>query len=238
IGRPAVIERRIQRLNLRIRAGRDFELCNVDDDPRYNEYWNLYLSLNERRGVTPALARSLVRSRTSVIAALMLQRGEADGMICGLVGRFQRQLRHILEVLPLDPGVSAPSAMTAVQNERGTFFFIDTHVQSEPSAERIAEATCQAVLRLKLFGITPKVALLSHSNWGSHEDVSATKMRRVFEIVRAQHPTLEIDGEMQADAALNEEIRARIFPNSLLRGTANVFVFPNIDAANIAYNIV
>jgi malate dehydrogenase (oxaloacetate-decarboxylating)(NADP+) len=238
IGRPAVIERRIERLNLRIRAGEHFELCNVDADPRFNEYWSLYASLNERRGVTPALAKQLVRSRPSLIAALMVMRGEADAMVCGIVGRYQRQLRHILEVLPLDPGVSAPAAMTAVQNEKGTFFFIDTHVQAEPSAERIAEATCQAVLRLKLFGITPKVALLSHSNFGSHEDVSAGKMRRVFEIVREKLPNLEIDGEMQADSALNEEIRARIFPNSLLRGTANVFVFPNLDAANIAYNMV
>jgi len=238
IGRPAIIERRIARLNLRIRAGEHFELCNVDDDPRYNDYWNLFLSLTERRGVTPALAKALIRSRPSLIAALMVQRGEADAMICGIVGRYTRQLRHILEVLPLDPGVSAPSAMTAVQNDRGTFFFIDTHVQNEPSAERIAEATCQAVLRLKLFGIAPKVALLSHSNWGSHENASAAKMRRVFELVRAQQPDLEVDGEMQADSALNEEIRARIFPNSLLRGQANVFVFPNIDAANIAYNMV
>jgi malate dehydrogenase (oxaloacetate-decarboxylating)(NADP+) len=238
IGRPAVIERRIQRLNLRIRAGQHFELCNVDDDPRYHDYWNLFLTLNERRGITPDLAKALVRSRPSLIAALMLQRGEADAMISGLVGRYQRQLRHILEVVPLDPGVSAASAMTAVQNDRGTFFFLDTHVQNEPSAERIAEATCQAVLRLKLFGITPKVALLSHSNWGSHENPSAAKMRRVFELVRAQQPKLEIDGEMQADSALNEEIRARIFPTSPLRGQANVFVFPNLDAANIAYNMV
>ncbi|HEY2395418.1 MAG TPA: NADP-dependent malic enzyme [Rudaea sp.] len=238
IGRPAVIERRIERLNLRIRAGQHFELCNVDDDPRYSEYWNLYLSLNERRGITPALAKALVRSRPSLIAALMVQRGEADAMICGIVGRYQRQLRHILEVLPLDPGVSAPSAMTAVQNDRGTFFFLDTHVQDEPSAEQIAEATCQAVLRLKLFGITPKVALLSHSNFGSHENPGACKMRHVLELVRAQEAKLEIDGEMQADSALNEEIRARIFPNSVLRGQANVFVFPNLDAANIGYNMV
>jgi malate dehydrogenase (oxaloacetate-decarboxylating)(NADP+) len=125
-----------------------------------------------------------------------------------------------------------------VQNDRGTFFFLDTHVQDNPSAEQIAEATCQAVLRLKLFGITPKVALLSHSNFGSHENPGACKMRRVLELVRAQQPKLEIDGEMQADSALNEEIRARIFPNSLLRGQANVFVFPNLDAANIAYNMV
>ena len=238
IGRPAVIEHRIQRLGLRIRAGEHFELCNVDDDPRFNDYWNLYLQLNERRGVTPPLAKSLVRSRPTLIAALMVARSEADAMICGIVGRYQRQLRHILDVLPLDPGVSAAAAMTAVQNDRGTYFFVDTHVQYEPTAEQIAEATLQAVLRLKLFGITPKVALLSHSNFGSHGNASAIKMRHVLELVRAQDPRLEIDGEMQADTALNEEIRGRIFPNSLLHGHANVFVFPNLDAANIAYNMV
>ena len=238
IGRPAVIERRIQRLGLRIRAGEHFELTNVDDDPRYNDYWNLYLRLAERRGITPSLARSLVRSRPSLIAALMVTRGEADAMICGIVGRYQRQLRHILDVLPLDPGVSAASAMTAVQNDRGTWFFVDTHVQYDPTAEQIAEATLQAVLRLKLFGITPRVALLSHSNFGSHDNPSARKMRRVLELVRAQQPELQIEGEMQADTALNEDIRQSIFPNSLLGGNANVFVFPNLDAANIAYNMV
>lgn len=238
IGRPAVIERRIERLCLRIRAGEHFELCNVDDDPRYNEYWSLYLSLNERRGITPALAKSLVRSRPTLIAALMVARGEADAMICGIVGRYQRQLRHILDVLPLDAGVSTPSAMAGVQNDRGTWFFVDTHVQNDPSAEQLAEATLQAVLRLKLFGITPRVALLSHSNFGSHDNPSARKMRRVLELVRERDPQLEIDGEMQADAAVNEEIRARIFSNSTLKGSANVFVCPNQDAANIAYNIV
>jgi malate dehydrogenase (oxaloacetate-decarboxylating)(NADP+) len=238
IGRPAVIQKRIQRLGLRIRAGEHFELTNVDDDPRYNDYWSLYLKLTERRGITPPLAKALVRSRPTLIAALMLARGEADAMICGFVGRYQRQLRHILDVLPLDPGVSAPAAMTAVQNDRGTWFFVDTHVQYDPSAEQIAEATLQAVLRLKLFGIVPRVALLSHSNFGSHNNASAEKMRRVLEIVRAKAPDLEIDGEMQADSAMNEEIRARIFPNSLLHGRANVFVLPNLDAANIAYNLV
>jgi malate dehydrogenase (oxaloacetate-decarboxylating)(NADP+) len=238
IGRPAVIEKRIERLGLRIRAGEHFELTNVDDDPRYNDYWGLYLKLTERRGITPPLAKALVRSRPSLIAALMVARGEADAMICGIVGRYQRQLRHIMDVLPLDPGVSAPAAMTAVQNDRGTWFFVDTHVQYEPSAEQIAEATLQAVLRLKLFGIAPRVALLSHSNFGTHDNASARKMRQVLELVRAKDPRLEIDGEMQADTALNEEIRARIFPNSLLRGRANVFVFPNLDAANIAYNMV
>jgi malate dehydrogenase (oxaloacetate-decarboxylating)(NADP+) len=238
IGRPAIIERRIDRLGLRIRAGEHFEMCNVDDDPRYHDYWNLYLKLAERRGITPSLAKSLVRSRPTLIAALMVARGEADAMICGIVGRYQRQLRHVLDVLPLDPGVSAPSAMTAVQNDRGTWFFVDTHVQYDPTAEQIAEATCQAVLRLKLFGITPKVALLSHSNFGSHNDESSQKMRRVLDLVRKKDPQLEIDGEMQADTALNEDVRAQIFPNSMLQGRANVFVFPNLDAANIAYNMV
>ncbi len=238
IGRPAVIERRIERLGLRIRAGEHFELCNVDDDPRYNDYWSLFLRLTERRGITPSLAKSLIRSRPTLIAALMVARGEADAMICGMVGRYARQLRHILDVLPLDPGVGAASAMTAVQNDRGTWFFVDTHVQVDPTAEQLAEATLQAVLRLKLFGIKPKVALLSHSNFGSHNSASACKMRKVLELVRAQQPALEIDGEMQADTALNEEIRHNIFPNSLLTGRANVFVFPNLDAANIAYNMV
>ncbi len=238
IGRPAVIESRIKRLGLRIRAGQHFELCNVDDDPRYNEYWNLYLTLNERRGITPALAKSLVRSRPTLIAALMVARGEADAMLCGVVGRYQRQLRHILDVLPLDAGVSSPSALSAVQNDRGTWFFLDTHVQYDPSAEQIAEATLQAVLRLKLFGIEPRVALVSHSNFGSHEDPSARKMRQVLELVRAKDPQLEIDGEMQADTALSEAVRARIFPNCALKANANVFVCPNHDAANIAYNMV
>jgi malate dehydrogenase (oxaloacetate-decarboxylating)(NADP+) len=238
IGRPAVIEKRIERLGLRIHAGEHFELTNVDDDPRYNDYWNHYLNLTERCGITPALAKSLVRSRPTLIAALMLARGEADAMICGIVGRYARQLQHILDVIPLDPGVTAPAAMTAVQNERGTWFFLDTHVQYDPSAEQIAEATLQAVLRLKLFGIAPRVALLSHSNFGSHDNANAHKMRRVLELVRAKAPDLEIDGEMQADCALNEEIRNRVFPNSLLHGRANVFVCPNIDAANIGYNLV
>ena len=238
IGRPAIIERRIDRLGLRIRAGEHFELCNVDDDPRFNDYWSHYLKLAERRGITPSLAKSLVRSRPTLIAALMVARGEADAMICGMVGRYQRQLRHVLDVLPLDVGVSTAAAMTAIQNDRGTWFFVDTHVQYDPSAEQIAEATCQAVLRLKLFGITPKVALLSHSNFGSHNDESSAKMRRVLQIVREKDPRLEIEGEMQADTAINEEIRARIFPNSLLQGHANLFVFPNLDSANIAYNMV
>jgi malate dehydrogenase (oxaloacetate-decarboxylating)(NADP+) len=238
IGRPAVIEKRIVRLGLRIRAGEHFEMVNVDADPRYDEYWNYFHKLNARRGTTPALAKAMIRTRVTLIAAIMVARGEADGMITGLVGTYQSKLNYIRSVLPLDPDVCAPSAMTCVQNDRGAFFFIDTHVQVDPSAEQLAEATLQGVLRLKMFGIKPRVALLSYSNFGSHPSASSLKMRRVLELVRAADPNLEIDGEMQADTALSEAVRARIFPDSSLTGQANVFVCPNLDAANIAYNMV
>jgi len=238
IGRPAVIEKRIKRLGLRMRPGEHFELTNVEDDPRYNDYWNYFHKLNARRGTTPALAKAMIRTRVTLIAAIMVARGEADGMITGLIGTYQSKLNYIRSVLPLDPGISAPAAMTGVQNDRGAFFFIDTHAQADPSAEQLAEATLQGVLRLKMFGIKPKVALLSASNFGSHNSANAQKMRRVLDIVRAADPALEIDGEMQADTALSETVRARIFPSANLTGQANVFVCPNMDAANIAYNMV
>ncbi|HTD27768.1 MAG TPA: phosphate acyltransferase, partial [Xanthomonadaceae bacterium] len=238
IGRPAVIEARIAKLGLRIRAGVDFELTNIDDDPRFTAYWQQYHALTERRGVTPASAKNLMRSRPTLIAALMVERGEADAMICGLVGRYQKKLGYLRSVFAMEHGVSSTSAMTLVINDKGAWFFLDTHCQVDPSAEQIAEATLQASLRLKLFGLTPKVALLSHSNFGSHPDASAAKMRRVREILVERDPKLEVEGEMQADAAWNEDLRLRMFPNSVLKGRANLFVMPNLDAANITYNMV
>jgi malate dehydrogenase (oxaloacetate-decarboxylating)(NADP+) len=237
IGRPAVIESRIERMRLRIKPGVHFEICNIESDPRFKEYWTLYHSLLERRGVTPDGAKAIVRSRSTVIAALMLRRGEADALLTGLIGRYHKKLRYIQDILPLDANVHAPSAMTGVINNNGVFFFLDTHVKLDPDAEQIAEATLQAALRLRLFGVEPKVALLSHSNFGSHEDASAAKMRHALEIIRARAPGLEVEGEMHADTAFNEEIRDRLFPNSLLKGRANLFVCPNLDAANIGYNI-
>ncbi|MEO7934726.1 MAG: NADP-dependent malic enzyme [Dokdonella sp.] len=237
IGRPAVIESRIERLSLRIKAGEHFEICNIENDPRFKDYWMLYHSLLERRGVTPDGAKAIVRSRSTVIAALMVHRGEADALLTGLIGRYHKKLRYIQDILPLDADVHAPSAMTGVINNSGVFFFLDTHVKLDPDAEQIAEATLQAAIRLRLFGFEPKIALLSHSNFGSHDDPSAAKMRRALEIVRERAPNLEIEGEMHADTALNEEIRDRLFPNSRLKGRANLFVCPNLDAANIGYNI-
>jgi malate dehydrogenase (oxaloacetate-decarboxylating)(NADP+) len=238
IGRPAVIESRIQRLALRLRPGVDVEVTNIDDDPRFNDYWRDYYEIMQRRGVTPAAAKSVVRSRSTVIAALMVRRGEADAMLCGIVGSYQKKLAYIINVLGRDPGVLSTSAMAAVLNDRGTYFFVDTHVWPDPTAEQIAEAALQASYRLKLFGIVPRMALLSHSNFGSHDTPSAQKMRAALAIIRARAPNLEVEGEMQADTALSDSIRERLFPGSNLTGCANLFVFPNLDAANIAYNMV
>ena len=238
IGRPDVIQTRIDRLGLRMRAGVDFELTNQDDDPRFNEYWQYYHAITERRGVTPAAAKNLMRSRPTLIAAVMVARGEADALVSGIVGRFHKKLGYVRSVIPLDAGVQSTSAMTGVINNQGAYFFLDTHVQDDPTAEQIAEATLQATYRLKLFGIEPKVALLSHSNFGSHDTPGAQKMRKVRELLKQRMPKLEVDGEMQGDTAWDEVLRKRMMPNTTLNGRANLFVLPNIDAANITYNMV
>ncbi|TBR11367.1 MAG: NADP-dependent malic enzyme [Lysobacter sp.] len=238
VGRPDVINSRIERLGLRMRAGIDFDLTNINSDPRFDEYWQQYHALTERRGVTPAAAKNLVRSRPTLISALMVERGEADALICGIVGRFHKKLGYLRSVFSFDRGVTGTAAMTAVINDLGAWFFLDTHVQPDPSAEQLAEATLQASYRLKLFGIEPKVALLSHSNFGSHTNASAAKMAKVRELLNARAPRLEVDGEMQADTAWDDELRYRMFPNSMLKGRANLFVMPNLDAANIVYNMV
>lgn len=238
IGRPEVIDQRITRMGLRLVAGQDFEVTNIHDDPRFNEYWQTYHALTERRGVTVAAAKELMRSRPTLIAAVMVARGEADAMLTGIVGRFHKKLGYARSVIPLEPRVSSTSAMTGVINQQGAFFFVDTHVQEDPTAEQIAEATLQAAFRLKLFGIEPKVALLSHSNFGSHDSRDALKMRAVRELLLKRRPDLNMDGEMQGDTAWDETLRRQIMPNSTLKGRANLFVLPNLEAANIAYNLV
>ncbi|MFN7184483.1 MAG: NADP-dependent malic enzyme [Thermomonas haemolytica] len=238
IGRPEVIESRIAKLGLRMRAGVDFELTNINDDPRFDDYWRQYHALTERRGVTPDAAKNLLRSRPTLIAALMVERGEADALITGLVGRYHKKLGYLRSVFDFEPGITGTAAMTGVLNDQGAWFFVDTHVQVDPSAEQIAEATLQASYRLKLFGIEPKVALLSHSNYGSHTDASAQKMARAYQILRQRAPKLEVDGEMMADTAWDEALRQRMFPNTTLKGRANLLVMPNLDAANIGYNLI
>jgi malate dehydrogenase (oxaloacetate-decarboxylating)(NADP+) len=238
VGRPAVIERRIQRLGLRLRIGIDVDVTNIDDDPRFNDYWQLYHEIMQRKGITPSAAKAIVRSRDVVIAALMVRRGEADALLCGLVGRYVRKLKYVREILGLENEVRGLSALSAVLNEKGVFFFTDTHVQAEPTAAQVAESVVQAAFRLKLFGITPKAALVSHSNFGSSESASAQKMRDALEILRERAPKLEVEGEMHADIALNEEARQRIFPHSRLQGRANLLAFANLDAANASYNLV
>ena len=238
IGRPDVIAQRIERLGLRLEEGRDFELTNINDDPRFGEYWRQYHAMTERRGVTPDAAKNLMRSRATLIAAMMVKRGEADGMIAGLVGRFHKKLGYLRSVFGLERGITGTSAMTGVINDRGVWFFLDTHVQIDPTAEQIAEATLQGAYRLKLFGIEPRVALLSHSNFGSHDNPGAAKMRRVREILARRAPRMNMDGEMQADVAWDALLRERMLPGTTLSGRANLFVLPNLDAANIAYNLV
>ena len=238
IGRPDVIESRIERLGLRLKAGEDFDITNINDDPRFNDYWQYYHSLTGRRGVTVAAAKNLMRSRPTLIAAVMVARGEADAMLTGVVGRFHKKLGYVRSVLPLEPKVTSTSAMTGVINQQGVFFFVDTHVQEDPTAEQICEATLQAAYRMKLFGIEPKVALLSHSNFGSHDSKDALKMRNVRELLLKRNPRLNVDGEMQGDTAWDEALRQKLLPDSTLKGRANLFVLPNLEAANIAYNLV
>ncbi|HJP98977.1 MAG TPA: NADP-dependent malic enzyme, partial [Rhodanobacteraceae bacterium] len=237
IGRPEVISRRIERIGLRLEPGRDFELVNLHSDPRFDAYWQHYYELMQRRGVTPSLAKSVVRSRSTVVAALMVARGDADALICGTVGRYQRKAEYIRDIIGLDVGVAALSSMAAVANDKGLSFFLDTHMQHDPSPEQIAEATLQATLRLKLLGVVPRVALIAASNFGTRNTPTARKMQEALRLLRERDPGLEVEGEMQADVALDPELRARVFPNSRLTGRANVFVFPNLAAANGAFNI-
>jgi len=238
VGRPAVIEQRIARLGLRIRAGVDFELVNPDDDPRYREYWTEYHRLMARRGVTPEVAKRDMRRRSTLIAAMLVRMGAADAMLCGTVGQPLHHLRYIDEVIGHRPGGSVYGAMNILLLPMHTLFICDTHVNLDPSAEEIAEMTLLAAEEVRYFGIAPKVALLSHSNFGSHHDASARKMARARELLELQAPELEVEGEIHGDAALSETMRSGIFPAARLKGQANLLVMPNLDAANIAYNLL
>ena len=238
IGRPQVIEQRLERLGLRVRPGKEFELVNPESDPRYRDYWTTYHQLSERKGVTPEYARVEMRRHNSLIGAMLIYKGEAEGMLCGTFGMHAEHLRYIDQVIGLRAGVRHYAAVNAVMLPARNVFICDTYVAEDPEAERIAEMTLLAAEQVRRFGLTPKVALLSASNFGSAQIGSSRKMQRALELIRNLSPELEIDGEMHGDAALSEEIRLRINPRTRLRGEANLFVMPTLDAANIAFNLL
>ena len=238
VGRPAVIEQRIAKMGLRIRAGEHFELVNPESDPRYREYWSEYHRMMQRRGITPESAKRDMRRHNTLIAAMLVHMGAADAMLCGTVSQPLRHLRYIDEVIGHRPGVNVYAAMNILMLPKHTLFICDTHVNLDPSAEQVAEMTLLAAEEVRRFGLTPKVALLSHSNFGSHGDASARKMSRARELLENIAPDLEVEGEMHGDAALSESMRTAILPEARLKGVANLLIMPNLDAANIAYNLL
>jgi malate dehydrogenase (oxaloacetate-decarboxylating)(NADP+) len=238
VGRPSVIDARLNRYGLSIRPGKDFALVNPDDDPRYREFVAAYVDVAGRHGITPDAARTIVRTNATVIAALMVRRGEADAMICGVEGRYMRHLNDIREIVGLAPGMRDFAALSLVITGKGVYFLADTQVTAEPTAEEVAEVAVLAAAHVRRFGIEPKIALLSHSDFGSYDSASAAKMRRASELLFSGNPELEADGEMDGESALNPAYRDRVFPHARLKGEANVLIMPNLDAANIAYELI
>ena len=238
IGRPSVIEAQIAKLGLRIRPGVDIELVNQDDDPRYRDYWKHYHAIMERRGVGIELAKRETRRRTTLIGAMLTEFGDVDGMICGTFGSYDLHLRYVHRIIGLREDAQRYAAMNVLMLPDRTLFITDTYVNADPNAQELADITLNAAETVRKFGITPKVALLSHSNFGNEQTASARKMRDTFQLLLEQAPDLEFEGEMHGDAALDESIRNSLFPNSRLKGSANLLIMPNVDAANIAFNLL
>ncbi len=238
IGRPDVIKMRIERAGLRIQPGGDFEVVNPESDPRYKEVWQEYYKIMRRKGVSPDAAKVHVRQSNTLIGSMLVRRGEAEAMLCGTFGRHNNHLKHISNVIGLKSSASTFAAMNVLLLPKRTLFISDTYVNQDPSAEQIAEITLMASQVVKRFGLTAKIALLSHSNFGTDDSPSALKMSKARDILEANHPDLELDGEMHGDAALSEEIRNHLNPSSKLSGEANLLIMPNIDAANIAFNLL
>lgn len=239
IGRPDVVAKRLERAGLRIKPGVDFELVNPLDDSRYRECWTAYHKLMARRGVTPEIAKSEMRRDTTLMGAMLMKLGHADGMICGVIGQYSDHLQVVSEVIGKRSGVSVYAAMNYLMLPGRSLFIADTHVNDNPDAEQIAEIAMLAADEVKRFGVHPKVALLSHSNFGSSSSSSALKMSRAAALLPAlSSGELEVDGEMHGDSALSEAIRLNAYPESALKGEANVLIMPNLDAANISYNLI
>ncbi|TAM10608.1 MAG: NADP-dependent malic enzyme [Nevskiaceae bacterium] len=238
VGRPAVLETRIQKYGLRLRLGADVEVVNPEHDDRFHRYWTTYWALMCRRGVTKEMARVEMRRRLTLIGAMLVRLGDADGMICGTVGAYDKHLQFIDEVLGHEPGAITYAAMNILLLDERTLAIADTHVNENPSAEEIAEITLMAARELRRLNILPKAALLSRSNFGTDSSASGAKMRAALELIRDRDPTLEVDGEMHGDCALDPALRSRILPSSTLHGEANLLICPSVDAANIAYNLL
>ena len=238
IGRPGVIEHRIKKFGLSINPGVDFEVINPEDDPRYRDYVDLFHSLVGRRGVTPDTARTIVRTNSTVIGALAVQRGDADALICGLQRQFIKHVRDIQSIIGLREGTTDLSTLSMLIMQRGAFFFADTYVTMDPSADELVEIALQGRDHLKLFNIEAKVALLSYSNFGSRVGDSAIKMRLTYEKLKKIAPDMIVEGEMQGDLALNGKLRTRYLTDSVLKGEANLLIFPNLESANLALTLV
>ena len=238
IGRPAVIEARIKKAGLRIKLGRDVENVNPEDDPRFRQYWETYHQLMARNGVSPEAAKAMVRRSTTTIGALMVRLGDADALLCGTLGRFDTHLEHIRGIIGIQPGEPCLATLNAIMLDNRSLFVTDTYVNEDPSAELLAEIAKMAAEEVRNFGLPPKVAFLSHSSFGSSKRASALKMRRARDLFREMAPGIECDGEMHGDAALSESVRAASVMESTLSGEANLLVCPNLDAANILFNVL
>ena len=238
IGRPDVIDSRIERAGLRIKAGQHFQVVNPENDERFKETWQEYYQIMRRKGVSPDDAKAAVRSSSTLIGAMLVRRGDADALICGAIGRYKDHLKHVNNVIGKRDDASIFAAMNLLPMQNRTLFISDTYVNYNPSAEEIAEITLMAADEVKRFGLIPKVALISHSNFGTENHLSATKMSDALDIIEKLAPDLEIDGEMHGDAALNEIIRQRTHPDSKLKGEANLLIMPSVEAANISYNLL
>ncbi|HBK4659763.1 TPA: NADP-dependent oxaloacetate-decarboxylating malate dehydrogenase [Serratia marcescens] len=238
VGRPSVIEMRLKKLGLQLTPGKDFEVVNNESDPRFNEYWGEYYQIMKRRGVSQEQARRAVIGNPTLIAAIMLHRGEADAMICGTIGNYHEHYDVVKNVFGFREGAHVAGAMNALLLPSGNTFIADTYVNDDPTPEQLAEITLMAAETVRRFGIEPKVALLSHSSFGSSDCPAARKMRKTLELVNELAPELEIDGEMHGDAALVESIRHDLMPDSPLKGSANLLIMPNMEAARISYNLL
>jgi malate dehydrogenase (oxaloacetate-decarboxylating)(NADP+) len=238
VGRPAVLERRIERFGLRLKPVVDFEVINPEYDDRYRDYWMNYYELTQRKGVSQTYAQIEMRRRLTLIGAMMIHRGDADGMICGTFGTHALHLHYVDQVIGRRPGACAYAAMNAVVLPNRTVFIADTYVNPDPTPEQVGEIAILCAEEIRRFGITPKAALLSHSSFGTSNYPSARKMREALAIIRERAPDLEIEGEMHGDAALSESVRNTAFPNSRLTGDANLLIMPTLDAANISFNLL